>query len=244
MLAQQFGAEITICHIYSEKSTVFTNDELNAQYNKLKVFARENTSLLKRMVPLKIEVRHGDLLKTILEVEEAIQPDLIVMGMNRNTLPDRIFGRLSFKIINKAKTPVLLIPPGSKMEEIEQIIYTTYLSTANDEKAIKNLLGWSDTFSARLNVLSICDKHQFEKTTKRLSEIKANISKAFPDKIIDFQSEIGDTLEIAEKYQALKQADLLVLSTHQSGFWSQLFEPNITEHIANTTLIPLLILKN
>ncbi len=243
-IAQQFGAKITLCHIYNGKTGVFVEDEYNEQLIKLKDFAKNNTSLLKRIVPLKLEVRRGELFKTFLEIEASKNPDLIVMGMNRNTQPDQIFGRFSLKIINKAKTSVLLIPPESKMEEIEKIIYTTYLSKSNDEKTIKNLIGWCNIFSAQLNVLGICDKHQLEKTNSRISELKAKINEAFPNRNIDFQIDVGDTRELVDRYQALKQADLLVLPTHQSRFWSQLFEPNITEQIANDILIPLLILKN
>ncbi len=243
-LAQEFGAGITLCHIYNDLFSTNQEVEHRIQLEKLKSFARENTSLLKQMVPLTFKVKSGDLLNEILEIEQTLPADLIVMGMKRNIENDRVFGRLSLKVLKESNTPVLLIPPDSKMEEIEKIIYATYLSSADDEKAIHSLIGWSKAFDASINVLNICNKHQSEKAKLKLAELQNNISKAKPNLPIQYQLEEGNTTQMIEKYSTLTQADLLVLSTHRSGLWAQLFEPSVTEQIANETLIPLLVLKN
>lgn len=244
-LAQLYDAEVILNHVFNHPDLKeISHEDIAKQEQKLKAFAKEHTPLLKQMVPIKFKIGTGDLVQSILKVEAAEQPDLIVMGLARGRYANRIFGRLSFQIVKKSSASVLLFPPEEVNQFPNKIIYTTYPYSANDQQAISNLLEWSKLFKASLNILCVYDGHTQIRAEQKFKELNKWLSNKYPKQTIDIQLKAGIKQNTVNEFQALKKGNLLVITNQKTGFWSQLFETSITQQLANTTLIPLLILKH
>ena len=265
-VAQYFDAKVTVLHIYkgdsidlfqTKKEVAEESESLSPKGNieerqrvedkKLKTFISENTSKQFYAVPIERKAICDDnVVKQVLAEEEEEEYDLIVIAnKTKRHLSDALFGSTASKLLVKTKTPILLIPPMAFYRGLPNITFVSKLET-NDFSAIEHLFDWTMVFDSKLHLV-----HFFQGKTLKLEaeQKKENFLKEFKaeieGKIVDINLLNAQLMDGVRDYLESSNVDLLVLTTHQRGFFAPLFDTSSSSRIAgDSNMVPVLILKN
>ena len=244
-LALYFEAKITMLHIYKGEDK--TQKENIEEDKKLKTFISENIPKQFYAVPIEQKAISGDnIVKQVLAEEDENKYDLIVVGNKTNRhLSDALFGSTASKLLVKTKTPILLIPPMAFYQGLPNITFVSKLEPY-DFPAIEHLFDWAMAFDSKLHLVHFFQGNKLkqeaeQKREKFLQEFKAEVE----GKIVDISLLNAQLMDGVRNYLETSNVDLLVLTTHQRGFFAPMFDMHASSRIAgDSNMVPVLILKN
>ncbi len=262
-LAQYFGAEITLVHIYESPTVMLATsgillnemEQRNIQqsadaqwekeYKKLKLFSEEmyTKDIQVRDIPIDFIVTDGEVKYELAKIQEENKFDLIVMGMRKHNLSNRLLGKVTNHLIDKTKCPLLLIPPDAHYMGIDKMIYGTAFEFG-EIKSINNLLGWCEAFDANLHLLHVCQKENRRVAIEKMTELMSIFQEENEANTINFQVLEGKVVEVMEEYIDFTSADLLAIHRRKQGFWQRIRGGSLTKLLAEELKIPLLVLKS
>lgn len=247
MLAKKFEAELVILHTYA---TAYIDPAtpvamVDAMY--LDLIDGYNKQL-ERLVTTSVEIgikTIGELLlsEPALGVEECIEKhgiDYVIIGKSGFTgFLAKLVGSNVSNIVKKAKVPVFVIPPSNEMKLPKNILYGTQLEF-DELRQLAQTFELADALDAETKLVHIIALSELDiYDNKKLIE---NIKKAFTDRKLAFEQlnakSVSKGLSTAIN---LFQGDLLVVSTHNRSFFSQLVNPSKVNELAEVVNIPLLI---
>ncbi len=200
-------------------------------------------SIIQKDFPgVKIELisRFGTIVEVLLDddPEEAINPDLIVLGCRgRGVIENFLLGSNAFDIIKNVNIPMIIVPQNAVFRPIERIVFATDFK-AIDQSIAGPVLELAKMYNSELLVLNILDIEKIDKI-----EIERQIASFFPDiKIKFFFKDTHDVFETICSFAEINGADLVALIRHNYSFFERLFNPSITKKMVRQPHFPMVIL--
>jgi nucleotide-binding universal stress UspA family protein len=165
-LAEQADAQVELLHVVEipaelpENGRVWLGGEPYVLFDLAKDHAQERLSELldgvapSRRARVTAEVVGGHAVATIVELSQAHQCDLIVLGKHgRSALGDVFLGNVAHRVLRRAQCPVLVVPTGTAWS-LEKILVGVDFS--EDSVAALSLASWfGKQFTATVDVTHV-----------------------------------------------------------------------------------------
>ena len=245
-MAKHLGASIRLVHVYAPKAV----EALESSYilPELEKIHKERFAKYVQQLEenwkneysdsftLTNEFRIGFVADELIHMSSSIPNAMIILGSKGEGSNKKLFGSVSTRVAQKAKCPVLVIPPGASFIPLESIAYCSddesldamvmhkIINLAKPFDAAINLIhvGWSDNYSG-VNILDTWRQH-YPKSKIFLERIGAENS--------------AEGINVYCKENAI---DLLAMSRKERSFLNDLFHKSFTKQMAIYTKIPLLV---
>jgi nucleotide-binding universal stress UspA family protein len=176
-------------------------------------------------------------------LKRSTQYDLIIMGTTgEGGLMDKVLGSVSGAVALKASCPVLLIPAGAAYTPIHRVLYASHYD-AIKPGALDSLLAINDILKATIHFVHVRDKQSASFIADKENIFSALFDKGEPS--FSFELAEIDGRSVAESlnnYAVAHQIALIVVATHQRGFWEQLFHQSSTKSLLRLIDRPLMVL--
>jgi nucleotide-binding universal stress UspA family protein len=253
VLAQALAAEITVLYVksylFDASSIVIPLDtqENEARLNEaMQDFINDDTDEDDNMMvktTIKTKILRGESVSEIVQLSHSDEVDLIVMG---NTgLQDfltKIMGSTSLDVSNKAHCPVILIPRDAKWSPIERILYASNIESIT-HTMVRELADFAESFGATIHFVHICDDTQEVDNVlvdKIWAKLYENSKASFPFEIHTVYG--SDIVEQLREYAYKNAISLIAFVSKHRNFWQNLVHNSVTESMAISTEIPLLVM--
>ncbi len=247
-LAEKLQASITLLHAYmlptpvSEVPYVMINAEEMQTENEEIARAEAEKLRTAYKVQANYVVRLGFPSDEIEAVIEDSGIDLVVMGMKGKGALEKIVGSTTTSTLKKIRIPLLIVPEKATYKECKQVTYATDFSYDVDPQIYKPLIDLLRIFQAQLNIVYVKKSAEEEKS---LEQGKKHLDIFFKDVPHQFQMVTDSHVKHGiEAYLKDHPTDLLVMVTHDRGFWERMFGKSHTKEMVYNTHIPLLVLKD
>ncbi len=237
-----FGSYDSIDQDDNRKSTPeFLNRLMN---DFITIYPKRSEVNTLEKIATKSRVIQGLPIKSIVDISEEKDTFMIIMGSTgQSDAVDRLFGRISSEVAQKAACPVLLVPKGAKFFPIKNILYASNLDSA-DKSLVEKILDFNTNFTAALHFINISKKQK-----DRLAY------EAVEDEIFDTLFKDGDpkfsfNLATIEYHSVMKgllnysdenNIDLIVLVNKHRKIIESTFGQSMTKKLAMRSHKPLLI---
>lgn len=259
-LAENLDATVTVVHIYHPSANhlnefyIPSDDEIEkASKERLDEFVAEHYSknieevIVANMVEQKLVI--GFAADTLVEMSKTGEYDMIVMGATGSTgILEKVFGKVSLYVAQRAACPVLLIPSGGgvNFRPVRKLMYASEYESA-DENVLKKIGDLSNKLNSKIHLVHVYDK--MEATPKNPENHIAHflLEKAFQLKApwLQFQMDsiTSDTVAHGlEAYAKEHNMDWMILVKPQRRFWERLFHTSKTNEIIMNPSIPLMVM--
>jgi nucleotide-binding universal stress UspA family protein len=252
-LAKHYGSSIEIVHAYMGS---FSADESSFRPGKttrkilqeqlddfVRLYPSSGESNIMTDVEVSTKIIQGFTVKSIVELSIDESTLMIVMGSTgESEIVDRIIGRISSEVAQKAYCPVLLVPKGAKFFGYKNILYASNYESA-DEFILKQILNFNKIFSAALHFIHVSRSSK----SKRFDITEEKI---FEELFKDGEPSFSFNLAIEKADSVMKglfqygeenNIDLIVLVNRQRGFFESALGQSMTKKMALKSQTPLLI---
>ncbi len=251
-MAHRMGAEIQVLHVFDKQlletdllpfhisKALNASDFREAEEQGMKYVETLMRRTGKR-VPLRVTFLFGYARDQILQLCQAEEPDLIVMGTSGATnAVEHFFGSTTSEIMLHARCPVLAVPPGIEYGDVRRIAYATDFR----EKHLKIFYSLNQLAHA-LNAEIVC----IHVETKPL--IHADLIwqedmlapdmefDAIPLKVVHHTRVIDGLKQFVRD----EQVDILALQPHERYFPQRLWKKSVTQQMVLESDVPVLAVK-
>jgi nucleotide-binding universal stress UspA family protein len=187
-------------------------------------------------IKLSHRLMDGDLIFSIKKVVKEENIDFIVMGTSGSTGWESFFiGSNTGSVVTAVDVPVLSVPVEAQFEKIKTIGFTTRFRE-KDKKSLRQVIKIAKKTFAVVKCLYV-------KTSKSdVTEETVNQWKnEFGNEAVDFIIINSDLVEenILD-FVSHKNIDILAMITHKRNFFSELFNPSLTQKMSNISIVPIL----
>ncbi|MFO7828642.1 MAG: universal stress protein, partial [Bacteroidales bacterium] len=263
-LAEKLNAEIKLLHVYYNPiinsmpltDTYYYQVNMDEIIREIEVRAKENmenfyNDLMEKIerekiegVKLDYELVSGIASDEIIIKSEEYKPEVIIIGTRgQGERENDLIGSVTAKVIDDAKTPVLVIPEDSLYQGIAtiNILYTTDFDDS-DYKALKKLMNIIAPFDIRLYCLHVGtqDSNVWDKV--KMDKLKTTLKEQYSDYEIECSIiEEEDFLKGIQEFIREKNIDIISLVTHKRSIISKLFNPSKARKVLFHTNIPFLV---
>lgn len=167
--------------------------------------------------------------------------DLIIMGTRgASGLSKILFGSNAVAVINNSSVPVITVPETSSFNDVKRIVYASDMP--KDQSEIRKIIPFAEIFDASIDVLHILPEEFNEDIDAARCEKKL-IEKFKYEKMSCHIVYNNDVVEGINKFVTDVKADILVMETHETGFFEKLFKKSFSNEVAFHSLVPLLTFK-
>jgi nucleotide-binding universal stress UspA family protein len=187
-------------------------------------------------IKLSHKLMDGDLIYNIKNAVKEENIDFIVMGTSGATGWESFFvGSNTGTVVTTVDVPVLSVPIEAQFTKIETIGFTTRFRE-KDKSALRQVIKIAKKTKAIVKCLYVKTnksdvseetidqwKTEFEHEPVKFSVVVSNNVK---ETILDFVSH--------------KNIDILAMITHKRNFFSELFNPSLTQKLSNISTVPVL----
>jgi nucleotide-binding universal stress UspA family protein len=179
----------------------------------------------------------------ILDAVDQYQADLVIMGTHDISGWEKLFfGNHTLHVLRYGHCPMIVIPEDWQPKDLNKIAYASDLNDLYNE--LKEIIPIAKIFQAKVEVFHICPEFFSLNDEKLIKNLKTKYNYediAFhfihPSGKIDVENEI-------ENFVSEYQPDLLVVVTHEKGFFEKILDKSISEDLVSHPRVPLMILKN
>lgn len=253
-LAQQLEAQVTVVNIYHPSATVVNEyplpiDGALMQVNRERLanfiasVSDQNMEeiIVADMVEQRIEV--GFAADKLVSMSKSGEFDLIIMGATGETgLLEKVFGKVSLSVAERADCPVLLIPANVSFCPIQKIMFATNFDSINMNVLMK-IEKISKKVNAEIHLVHVNEKGQ--PPTGILESI--NLEERFQNQTpkLDFVMHTIDSDSVAhglETYTTENNMDWMVILKPHRNFWQRLTHKSATNPIVMKPQIPLMVM--
>ena len=167
--------------------------------------------------------------------------DLIIMGTKgASGLLKVLFGSNAATVINKSSIPVITVPESSNFNNVKHIVYASEMHKMQSE--IQKIIPLAKLFDASIDIIHILPPES-KKKIDTVSVENGLIEKYKHQKISFNIAHNSDVVGGINEFVADVKADILVMYTHEIGFFESLFKTSFSREEAFHSLVPLLTLK-
>jgi nucleotide-binding universal stress UspA family protein len=187
-------------------------------------------------IKLSHKLMDGDLIYNIKNAVKDENIDFIVMGTSGATGWESFFvGSNTGTVLTTVDVPVLSVPIEAQFTKIETIGFTTRFRD-KDKSALRQVIKIAKKTHATVKCLYV-------KTSK--SDVsEATISQwktEFEHEPVTFSVVTSDEVkEMILDFVSHKNIDILAMITHKRNFFSELFDPSLTQKLSNISTVPVL----
>ena len=253
-IAAKTDGVVILYHLYTpEKKAAFgsraTVDENNkrAEVNILKRLTRLRKKLLEESganIVISTIVGRTPIVNNILGFVEHNHIDMIVMGTQGATgLKKVIIGSVAAKIIAEAEVPVILVPEGFQMKQIEHVVFTTDIKKT-DRRALPIICDFAGLHEAKLTIVNMFLKlHEGDKKGQGEFETYAKrVQKTYDITNLQFkQLETANVAKTMEMLSTELNYDVLGMVRRNVEPGERIFQKSFTKEMAFMTTQPLLV---
>lgn len=248
-LAQKAGAKLELINVKLPDSAEIVTEPENCRYIRKTPEILEDMSSSIRdtfSIPCTFIAEKTDYTLQIAISDLSSEKDLIIMGSNgTDDLYQYLFGTNTYKVIKKAKCPVLVVPEGSNFKAIKKIVFA-WDYTLNNRTSLLQMCCLMEDFQPEITLLHISRKNTpvsnevfdaiKEETCSCVSEnINIRFDRIFCEDTENFTDKMID-------YMFDNDADLLAVAYYERGFIQQLFHGSVLRKLTDTVNYPLLVL--
>lgn len=265
VLAQALNANITVLHVnayFLAASEIVVplstqNDEKRLE-ETMEAFIKDEadddaTTMVKTVV--KTKILRGESVSQIVELSQSEGVDLIVMGTTGlQDFLTKIIGSTSLDVANKAHCPVILVPRDAKWTPIERIVFASNVDSVTPTM-VHEIADFAQLLNATLHFVHVSEKENSDATDKEdnmpLDKIgkmwserygKSNVS-AHQVMPFEIHTVYGfDVVKQLSKYVYKNDIHLLAFVRKHRNFWQNLMHSSVTEKVAISTEIPMMIM--
>lgn len=248
-LANYLGADIKLVNINHGLLEVDSPTPLGAlksirevKEEELEAFAEaayEGAAVI-APVQTQIEVKTGFAVDQIVNLSEADDVDIIVMGTTgSHNAFEKVFGSVSSAVSTRAKCPVLLIPPDVHFKPIDKILYASDPVSVDDDM-IKNISYLARLFNSSVHFVHVKKAGNFDLNKEVFEELFEDVDAP------NFSFETS-TVEAASVIEGLNQyaednlSDLVVFVHAERDFWGNILHNSQSKKMALNTKLPLMV---
>lgn len=178
----------------------------------------------------------GDLIYAIKKAVDEEKIDFIVMGTSGSTGWESFFiGSNTGAVVTAVDVPVLSVPLEVQFTKIKTIGFTTRFRE-KDKAALRQVIKIAKKTNAMIKCLYV-------KTGKSdVTEATINQWKTeFENEPVNFSIVNSDYVkETILDFVSHKNIDILAMITHKRNFFSELFNPSLTQKMSNISIVPVL----
>ncbi|TNJ43126.1 universal stress protein [Tamlana fucoidanivorans] len=187
-------------------------------------------------------VDYDNFIDAINQISDEYQIDFIIMGTKgASGLGKKLFGSNTVRVIQRCKTPVLVIPDACKFKTIEKIAFTTNNLALFNSKEFRVMQHLWELSKAQLNIIHVADEHHLAQNQERNEEF---FKTYFPEASHDYiDSNSKHIFEAIQNYIAANNIELLAMMNKKHSFIERLFTKHMVETFAFKIDIPFLVLQ-
>jgi nucleotide-binding universal stress UspA family protein len=187
-------------------------------------------------IKLSHKLMDGDLIYNIKVAVKDENIDFIVMGTSGATGWESFFvGSNTGTVVTAVDVPVLSVPIEAEFTKIKTIGFTTRFRD-KDKAALRQVIKIAKKTNAIVKFLYV--------KTSRSDVSEATISQwktEFENEPVKFSIVLSDNVkETILDFVSHKNIDILAMITHKRNFFSELFNPSLTQKISNISTVPVL----
>lgn len=248
-LARVMNAEVCALHAIGSFEGIFNStynalyieDYHNSKREALKNWAASFTSRDGfQDVPVSTDCEVGSVSGVITKYIESNPIELLVMGTMGSTGIAGLFGSNASTMVEKTKTPTLIIPLEGKFAINPVITLATDFNTtlsAEDVKALDELAAAFGT--SKMNVVNIIESPEWKTNEKGEEALKA----IFPHSSLDFKYLREDSpTEGIVNFIVTSQTDILCLVKRHHNIVYRLFNTSTVNKVMNRSVKAILVL--
>jgi nucleotide-binding universal stress UspA family protein len=187
-------------------------------------------------IKLSHKLMDGDLIYNIKIAVKEEHIDFIVMGTSGATGWESFFvGSNTGTVVTTVDIPVLSVPLEAKFTKIETIGFTTRFRE-KDKAALRQVIKIAKKTHATVKCMYVkISNSDVSKETINQWETE------FEHEPVQFSVIISDDVkETILDFVSHKNIDILAMVTHKRNFFSELFNPSLTQKVSNIATVPVL----
>lgn len=240
-IARAAGGKILLTHVITSINEDTDVDPFDDVEERLNVICK---AIVEEYPGLKCSphVTTGDPVKSILEMAEEKNADLIVMGTKGVTkLENLFFGSNTQAIIEKSVCPVLSIPFNATYTVPQRMLFATNFSNEDVKGAIE-LVSLAKAFGATVIITHVTIDHERSDVDESLIKIFSREVEQLTDyDQITYLLSNENTVSMGlDSVINETQANIIALSTRKRGVFEKIYNPSITRRYSLHSDIPLL----
>ena len=190
----------------------------------------------------RFEIGHGSLSVSIKDYARSGKYDLIVMGNDGvKDVTEAMEGSSTVKVTEQAPCPVLCVPYQADFQGLQKVVYGTEFKSA-DREALHQLMFLLGPLGSNIEVVHIykgADKELREKKNAKMENLKSYLNYK---KVRYHLKETNESIRIGlDNFMEETKAELLVMVTHQRGFFEKIFQESNTKNMSYFAEYPLLV---
>jgi len=246
-LAKQLDAQVTVANIYHPSATVINEYpiSINGALLKLNQERLENFVVdgfeqnmeglvISNMVEQRVEIGFAEV--KLVELSKSGEFEMIIMGATGAIgLLEKVFGKVSLSVAERAGCPVLLIPSGVSFSPTKKIMYATNFDSIN-MNILAKIEKLSKALKAKVHLVHVSEQN---KADMRKEIFRNDLTS------VDFVMDTISSDSVAqglEKYAMENKMDWMVIVKPPRNFWQRLTHKSLTNPIVMNPQIPLMVM--
>lgn len=251
-VARVIKAEIVLFHAFTMPSA--PAGSFGAEQKIIAIEEKHRTGLLKELankhkgphfegtdIPVPVQTHFtvaGELSAAVMHyIQKNEGVRYVMMGTKgASGLNEVLFGSHTVDVVKHSPVPVFAIPREAHLRPIRKMAYATNFDEKDHELIDDILIPFAKAIGASLECVhvsveadTIPDSHL--QKYEDVEHVQLNVIKN-PDPAEGIQAFVKEN-----------NVDLLVLLTHERGFWKELFHHSVTEDVAFHSVLPMMIVK-
>lgn len=245
-LAKKFDAGIEVVHAFSMPAAgsavmVDITDilEKNAK-EELEAYAEQiEQKQLAEGVDVSYKALHGAVIDVLGRICTSEDYGLVVMGTHgASGFSEKWLGSNAAAASKAVDIPLLIIPSKKAYKDYKNVLFTTDMKVMKNDNPLKILARMMEAYDCEVNFVHV------EKSPENsdYADYKNQVSEFLKDDSIQYKIVQNSDVEagIADAIQN-ENPDVLVAVRHSRGFFEGLFHSSVSQHIVNTTSVPVLV---
>lgn len=197
---------------------------------------------------IKHAIGHGNVVDAIQGYAEEYKPGIVIMGTHGIFGEDALYtGRITYNLIGKMETPLLIIPQNAAykgIDYIHRILYATDFDES-DFKSISSLIAILQPFQVEIHCVHIANTLDHPWNEVKMKELKEFIQSEFSTyKLICNVLEDYNAPQRIEEYAHANEIDLIAMTVRKRSLLERVFYPSITKKMFLHSYVPLLIFNS
>jgi nucleotide-binding universal stress UspA family protein len=187
-------------------------------------------------IKLSHKLMDGDLIYNIKNAVKEENIDFIVMGTSGVTGWESFFvGSNTGTVVTTVDVPVLSVPIEAQFTKIETIGFTTRFRE-KDKSALRQVIKIAKKTKAIVKCLYV-KTNKSDVSEETIDQWKTE----FEHEPVKFSVVVSDNVkETILDFVSHKNIDILAMITHKRNFFSELFNPSLTQKLSNISTVPVL----
>ncbi|MGB0886729.1 MAG: universal stress protein [Vicingaceae bacterium] len=185
----------------------------------------------------------GLLLDSIKIIGKKKEVDLIVMGTTgASGILGSALGSNTSAIVGKINIPIIAVPKGSKVAYPTKIVIANDLLELGEESLFFYLKKIAAKKESMVDFLFVVKEE--ESADHKIERLKAKSNALQFTPQFHSINILGNQLveDVVFEYIENKKSDLLVLISHQRGFWGDMFHKSVSKRLVKHAILPIMVL--